>query len=111
MLNYRFDNPIPEPAIFIPVKIIINMKHVIQQLELYKLVIPLKEPFVISLGPVNNAESIIVIIKTNSGITGYGECSPYMSINGDSIDTCFIVGQYFAKVLKGKNPLKIKAWI
>ncbi|MDP9230350.1 MAG: dipeptide epimerase, partial [Bacteroidota bacterium] len=80
----------------------------IEQIEIYKLIIPLKEPFVISLGPVDNAESIIVVIKTNQGITGFGECSPYTSINGESLDTCFIVGQYFAKVLKGKDPLQIK---
>jgi len=30
-----------------------------------------------------------------------------MTINGESVDTCFIVGQYFAKVLKGKNALDI----
>jgi len=83
-------------------------KLTIQQIALYKLLIPLKEPFVISLGPQYNAESIIVVIKTNTGITGYGECSPYMSINGESLDTCFIVGQYFAKALKGKDPLDIK---
>ena len=59
-----------------------NTNPVIQQIELYKLLIPLKEPFVISLGPVSNAESVIVVIKTNHGITGYGECSPYTSING-----------------------------
>ena len=80
----------------------------IQQVELYKLLIPLKEPFVISLGPVNSAESVIIRIRTSNGITGYGECSPYTSINGESIDTCFIVGQYFAKVLKGRDALKIK---
>jgi L-alanine-DL-glutamate epimerase-like enolase superfamily enzyme len=84
------------------------MSITIQQVELYKLLIPLKEPFVISLGPVNDAESVIVVIKTDAGITGYGECSPYTSINGESIDTCFIVGQYFAKSLKGKDPLQIK---
>lgn len=80
----------------------------IQSIELYKLFIPLKEPFVISLGPVDNAESIIVIIRTTDGCTGFGECSPYMSINGESIDTCFIVGQYFAKVLKEKDALDIE---
>ncbi len=80
----------------------------IQQIELYKLIIHLKEPFVISLGPVNNAESVIVVIRTNLGITGFGECSPYTSINGESIDTCFLVGQYFAKALKDKDPLKIR---
>ena len=88
-----------------------NTNPVIQQIELYKLLIPLKEPFVISLGPVSNAESVIVVIKTNHGITGYGECSPYTSINGESIDTCFIVGQYFARIMKGKDPLQIKKCI
>jgi L-alanine-DL-glutamate epimerase-like enolase superfamily enzyme len=83
-------------------------KLTIQSIELYKLLIPLKEPFVISLGPVVNAESVLVLIRTDAGITGYGECSPYTSINGESIDTCFIVGQYFARDLKGKNAGNIK---
>src|SRR6476620_10259916 len=32
-----------------------------------------------------------------------------MTINGESVDTCFIVGQYFEKVLKGKDALDIAA--
>src|SRR4051794_37355179 len=80
----------------------------IESIGIYKLLIPLKEPFVISLGSIHNAENIIVVIKTNAGITGFGECSPYMTINGESVDTCFIVGQYFAKILKEKDPLNIK---
>src|SRR5687767_2052241 len=79
----------------------------IHQVELYKLFIPLKEPFVISLGPIYNAENVLVVIHAEEGITGFGECSPFMSINGESIDTCFIVGQYFAKLFKGKNALAI----
>jgi L-Ala-D/L-Glu epimerase len=79
----------------------------IRSIEIYKLFIALKEPFIISLGPQNDVQNIIVIIRTQDGCTGYGECSPYMSINGESIDTCFIVGQYFAKVLKEKNALDI----
>ena len=80
----------------------------IRQIELYKLFIPLKEPFVISLGPIPNAENVLVIIHTEQGITGFGECSPFMSINGESMDTCFVVGQYFAKLFKGKNALDIE---
>lgn len=80
----------------------------IQTVEIYKLFIPLKEPFVISLGPINEVQNIIVIIRTKDGCAGYGECSPYMTINGESIDTCFIVGQYFAQVLKGKDALNIE---
>lgn len=82
-------------------------KLLIKSVGIYKLMIPLKEPFVISLGAQYNAESVIVVIKTYDYV-GFGECSPYMSINGESIDTCFIVGQYLAKVLKGKDALDIK---
>jgi L-alanine-DL-glutamate epimerase-like enolase superfamily enzyme len=83
----------------------------IQSVEIYKLFIPLKEPFVISLGPINEVQNVVIIIRTKDGCAGYGECSPYMSINGESIDTCFIVAQYFAKVLKEKNALDIAGCI
>jgi L-alanine-DL-glutamate epimerase-like enolase superfamily enzyme len=77
----------------------------IKDIAIYKLKIPLKEPFVISLGPINHVENIIVVIHTDEGLTGYGECSPYMTINGESMDTCFVVGQYLAKALIGQNAL------
>ena len=79
----------------------------ITAIELYKVFIPLKEPFVISLGPIYNVQNVVVIIRTQDGCAGYGECSPYMTINGESVDTCFIVGQYFASVLKGTNALDL----
>jgi L-alanine-DL-glutamate epimerase-like enolase superfamily enzyme len=83
----------------------------IRSVEIYKLFIPLKEPFVISLGPIHQVQNVIVIIRTADGCTGYGECSPYMTINGESVDTCFIVGQYFAQVLRGADALDIAACI
>jgi L-Ala-D/L-Glu epimerase len=82
---------------------------IIQEVALYKLRIPLKEPFITSLAKEYFVENIIVIIKTNNGIEGSGECSPYMPVNGESMDTCFVVGQYFARLLKGKDPLQIQA--
>jgi len=80
----------------------------IKNICLFKLSIPLKEPFITSLGQDDSADNILVKIITNNGIAGFGECSPYMPINGESQDTCFIVGQYFAKALKGKDPLQIE---
>lgn len=80
----------------------------ITTIEIYKMPVPLKEPFVISLGPQNSADNIVIKINTDESIIGFGECSPYMSINGESMDTCFIVAQYLAKVLKNKNPLEIE---
>lgn len=87
------------------------MSLTISQIELYKLFIPLKDPFVISLGPIYNAENVLVVIRTKEGITGFGECSPFMSINGESADTGMVVGQYFAGWLKGKDPLTIEEHI
>lgn len=84
------------------------MSLIIEKISIYKLSIPLKQPFVISLGPQYDADNIIILIKTKEGFTGWGECSPYMSINGESMETCFIVGQYLAKVLKGRNALDIE---
>src|SRR6476620_441532 len=85
------------------------MQHgtTIESIEIYTLFLPLTEPFVISLGLIHDVQNVVVIIRTHDGCAGYGECSPYMTINGESIDTCFIVGQYFAKLLKGKNALDI----
>jgi o-succinylbenzoate synthase len=86
-------------------------KLTIRQTALYKLSIPLKEPFTTSLGTDYSADNVLVKMITDEGIVGFGECSPYMPINGESQDTCFIVGQYFAKALKGKNPLQIEECI
>jgi L-Ala-D/L-Glu epimerase len=82
---------------------------VIKLIAIYKLEIPLKEPFVISLGPISHAQNIIVSIQTNEGIIGFGECSPFMTINGESLDTCFAVGKHLGKVLMGKDPLQPEA--
>lgn len=84
------------------------MSLTIRQVELYKLSVPLIEPFTTSLGTEYAAENVLVRIITEEGIIGFGECSPYMPINGESQDTCFAVGQYFAKALIGRNPLNIE---
>ncbi len=81
----------------------------ITSIELYQSKIKLKEPFIISLGPLTHAENVIVIIHTNQGITGTGECSPFMTINGESMETGIVVGRYLATALKGKDPLDIEA--
>lgn len=77
--------------------------HIISKIEIFKSPIRLKEPFTISLGSFHYAENIIVRITTKEGLTGYGECSPFALINGETIDTCFIVGEIIAKNLIGKT--------
>jgi L-alanine-DL-glutamate epimerase-like enolase superfamily enzyme len=80
------------------------MTNTISKIEIFKSPIPLKEPFVISLGPLFSADNLLVKIETEEGLLGWGECSPFRTIHGESQETGFIVGQYLAKVLIGKNP-------
>lgn len=88
-----------------------NDMLLIESVELYASKIKLKEPFVISLGPLTHAENVIVIIRTNKGISGVGECSPFMAINGESMETGMVVGRYLARKLKGQNALAIETSI
>jgi len=80
----------------------------IRQIEIYQSPVKLREPFVISLGPIDSAENIIVVIRTDNGLTGFGECSPFKTINGESMQTCYVVGQYLGKALLGRDPRNLK---
>ncbi|RYZ19564.1 MAG: dipeptide epimerase, partial [Chitinophagaceae bacterium] len=75
----------------------------IRTIRLSPLHVPLKEPFVISLGPITAVENLVVQIETDDGRTGWGECSPYRTINGESLHTCLAVGREIAQVLKGRD--------
>ena len=79
----------------------------ITKIEIFKLNVPLSEPFIISLETILNAENIIIRIHTNSGLIGSGECSPYKSIAGESQGSAFEVAKILAKVLLGQNALAI----
>jgi L-alanine-DL-glutamate epimerase-like enolase superfamily enzyme len=73
-----------------------NDNLLIQQVELYKLSIPLKEPFVTSLGTDVSADNVLVKIITNRGIIGFGEWNPYMP-STEKPGYLFYSGPIFAK--------------
>lgn len=80
----------------------------ITKIDLHKISIPLIAPFVTSLGPVYSAQNVVISIHTDAGIIGWGECSPFMSINGESADTALVVAKYFTQIFVGKNALHIE---
>ena len=80
----------------------------ISQIAIYQSKILLQEPFVISLGLLEAAENIIIVVTTDDGLVGFGECSPFPTIHGESMETCFVVAQPLARALKGRNPLDIE---
>lgn len=79
----------------------------IARIEIYQCPIRLHEPFVISLGPMTHAENVVVVITTDNGMQGYGECSPFLTINGEAMDSAAVMGRYLGRGLKGRDPLDI----
>lgn len=82
---------------------------IIESISIYQSNIPLKAPFKISLGILTHARNIIVIIKTKEGIIGTGECSPFATINGETMESCYAVAPLLATALMGMNALDIEA--
>lgn len=81
---------------------------IIRQIDIYKMNIPLKEPFVISLETITHAENILVGITTDTGHQGFGECSPYRRIAGETQDSGYAVAPLLARSLLGRDPLAIR---
>ncbi len=80
----------------------------IKHIELHRLRIPLKKPFVTSLGPNLEADNVVVVVRTKDGLVGQGECSPYWTINGETAETCLAVGKHLAGALLGSNATDIE---
>ncbi len=80
----------------------------ITKIEIYKLNVPLKEPFIISLGVIKTANSIVLKIHTDQGVYGTGEGNPYMFIVGETQDADFEYAKMLSKLILGKNPLEIE---
>lgn len=49
----------------------------IERVELYELVLPLVEPFIISGGAIRERRSIVVVLHDDAGRTGFGESPPF----------------------------------
>jgi L-alanine-DL-glutamate epimerase-like enolase superfamily enzyme len=74
---------------------------VISRIILHPLSIPLKAPFVTSLGAIDAVANVVVEAHTRSGAVGWGECSPFWTINGETQETCMAVGGHLARLLLG----------
>jgi L-alanine-DL-glutamate epimerase-like enolase superfamily enzyme len=67
------------------------------------------EPFVIATEVSTVAQNTFIRIHTDGGPTGMGECSAFPMLVGETQATCFEVAKDFARILKGKDALDIRA--
>ncbi|MBV1757773.1 MAG: dipeptide epimerase [Dethiosulfatibacter sp.] len=80
----------------------------ITDIKVEKLPLKLLKPFKVSLGVIEQYDTIIVKIITNEGIYGVGESSPIEFVTGESVDTAIAVIKALAEKLKGMDPLDIE---
>lgn len=76
-------------------------------LDIYRYSVPTKT-FTISSGQMEFAGNVLVVITTDSGLVGYGECSPFPSIVGETQETALALAREMAPLWIQKNPLKIE---
>jgi L-Ala-D/L-Glu epimerase len=79
----------------------------ISELHIYKYSIPM-HPFTIATGTMDYAQNILIKIFTDAGIVGYGECSAFPMIVGETQNTCYEMAKDFAALWKGKNALAME---
>nr|WP_321412194.1 dipeptide epimerase [uncultured Carboxylicivirga sp.] len=77
---------------------------IITKVEIIKLNIPYKEPFVISLGVIPGATNVVIKLHSSDGLIGIGECAPFVFIVGETQETVFELSKMIGKMLKGKDP-------
>ena len=80
----------------------------ITDIKFDKLRVKLKKPFVVAIGVIDFAETIIVKITTDEGIVGFGEASPFSPVTGETLESVPIFLALFRDALIGQNPLELE---
>ncbi len=79
----------------------------IKKIAIYKYSIPM-HPFTIATGTMDYAQNILIKVFTANGLVGYGECSAFPMIVGETQNTCFEMAKDFAKLWIQKDALQIE---
>ena len=79
--------------------------------DIYAFDIPLKEPFKISIGTVTAANDVLVMIRTDAGISGLGEASPFAPITGETQEMNLAAAKGLREIVLGKSPLAIEGFV
>ncbi|WLR51982.1 dipeptide epimerase [Bacillus tianshenii] len=81
----------------------------ITSINLYAIKLPFIEPFIISYETYHDMPSIIVEIKTDTGIIGYGEGVPDEHVTGETFESAFaMLKNTIAPSLIGEDPFNLE---
>lgn len=85
------------------------MANLITAVDIFKLDIPRKSPFRISLETITHVNNILIRIHDDAGRVGLGEGSPVATITGETQATNWAAAPVLARLLLGCDPLAIEA--
>jgi L-Ala-D/L-Glu epimerase len=81
----------------------------IESVTLSQYQIPLEEPFVTALKPIPELERVLVEVKTDTGITGYGEGAPAYEVTGETQgSTMAVLEDILGPLAVGKDPIAVE---
>jgi len=81
----------------------------IQEMRVYRFDLPLKDVFTIATMSLCKAQNLLVELKTNQGVSGWGEASPLRSIVGETQLINLAAAKELKSLVVGQNPLTIHA--
>ncbi|MCW3099176.1 MAG: dipeptide epimerase [Chthonomonadaceae bacterium] len=79
----------------------------ITEIEIYRFGVKMIAPFRIATMVADHAPNMLVCIRTDAGLSGWGEGSPLHSIAGETQAICLTAAQELKPLLLGRNPLEI----
>ncbi|SER85223.1 dipeptide epimerase [Salipaludibacillus aurantiacus] len=83
---------------------------VIEEIEKKRIAVPLKKPFKTALRTLETAEAIVVTVRCDNGLTGFGEAPPTVVITGESMESIESAIHYvFRPALTGMNVLNFES--
>ena len=81
----------------------------IQEMRMYRFDLPLKDRFTIATMSLSEAQNLLVELRTNQDIAGWGEASPLRSIVGETQLINIAAAKELKHIVVGQNPLAIHA--
>jgi L-alanine-DL-glutamate epimerase-like enolase superfamily enzyme len=80
----------------------------IDDVRMYRFDIPLKDVFTIATMSLSKAQNLLVEVRTNMGLVGWGEASSFRSIVGETQIINIAAAKELTPLLIGKNPLALR---
>ncbi len=78
----------------------------IRSIEFEPLNIPLLEPFAIAIGRLDHVRNVLITLKLENGVIGYGEAAPLEPINGEDQATVMATLQTCVALLTGRDTMQ-----